>query len=75
MTQPTNKVQEYREAKGLTRQQLAHRVETSYEYIRKIEAQEIPNPSLAMTRRFAKALGISVDRLFPPVAEPASRER
>lgn len=70
-TTPPNKVQHFREAKGISRERLAADVESSYEYIRKLEAQHIPNPSLTMSRRIAKALGVPLDKVFPQVVERA----
>ena len=72
MNTTPNKVQHYREAKGLSRERLAADADVSYEYVRKLEAQQVPQPSLALTRRIADALGCTVDEAFPPAAATES---
>jgi len=58
-----NKVEHYREAAGLSRQQLADAVGVHYQTIGYIERGEY-SPSLVLALKFAKALGASVEDIF-----------
>jgi transcriptional regulator with XRE-family HTH domain len=52
-----------RKDRGLTQTQLAKRARTSQAYIARLERGEKKNPSLAMLRRLAKALGTTIEAL------------
>ena len=70
-----NRIQELREKRGLRREDVAARAGISYDYVRKLEA-EGGLPGLAIARRVADALGVTVDEAFPdpapadPVVDP-----
>ena len=53
-----------RECRGLTQEQVAHRVGVKREYIAMLEAGTRANPSLMVLERLAKALGVSTFRLI-----------
>ena len=53
-----------RERKGLTQIKLAKKAKVTQPYIAKIESGAKDNPSLAIFRRLAKALGVSVAELL-----------
>lgn len=58
-----NKVEQFREAAGLSRQQLADAVGVHYQTIGYIERGEY-SPSLMLALKFAKVLGASVEQIF-----------
>lgn len=62
-TEVTNKVEQFREAAGLSRQQLADAVGVHYQTIGYIERGEY-SPSLVLALKFAKALNASVEDIF-----------
>jgi transcriptional regulator with XRE-family HTH domain len=53
-----------REAKGLTQVQLAKRAKLTQSYLAEIETGTKKNPSLALLKRLAKALGVPVTELL-----------
>ncbi len=53
-----------RGAKGLTQAELARRAKITDEYVSMLESGAKQNPSLAVLRRLAKALGVSVAELL-----------
>ncbi len=53
-----------REAKGLTQVELAKRANITDEYLSMLESGVRRNPSLAVLRRLARALGVSVGELM-----------
>lgn len=54
----------------MTRERLAADARCSYDYIRRLEGKNPPNPTLEISRRICHALGVTVDEAFPPVLEP-----
>ena len=54
------RLRELREARGLTRDQLAQRARVSAIYIRKLEAGDRVSPALPTLERIAEALGATV---------------
>lgn len=54
----------HREKKGMTQAQLAKRAKLTQAYVAMLEAGVKKNPSLAMLRRIAKALGVPVEDLL-----------
>lgn len=60
----TNRVKEIREAKKLSRRKLAEMIDMSPSYIQFIETGE-RNPTITTAHKLAKALGVSIDDLFP----------
>ncbi len=53
-----------REAKGLTQVDLARRAKIERTYLTKLETGDKDNPSLAILKRIAKALGVPVTTLL-----------
>ena len=53
-----------REAKGLTQMELAGRAGVTNVYISLLETRKKRNPSLAVLRRLARALGVSAGELI-----------
>jgi transcriptional regulator with XRE-family HTH domain len=53
-----------RNAKGLTQEQLRKRARLSRSYLADLEAGHRKNPSVAVLRRLAKALGVPVTALL-----------
>jgi transcriptional regulator with XRE-family HTH domain len=66
-----NRVQEAREARGLSREELAALIRTSRQHVWLIENGGIKWPSVDLARRLADALCTDIDTLFP--APPAAR--
>jgi putative transcriptional regulator len=62
-TRVGSKVEEFRNAKGLTRQELAERVSVHYQTIGYIERGEY-SPSLVLALQIATALEASVEDIF-----------
>jgi transcriptional regulator with XRE-family HTH domain len=52
-----------RESKGMTQRDLAERAEVTPGYIAQLEMGQKQNPSLAVLRRLARALGVPVAEL------------
>lgn len=59
-----NRLREYRESQGLTREQFALRAGISAEYVRRLEAG-LHSPSLDVARTICGVLGTSIDDTFP----------
>jgi transcriptional regulator with XRE-family HTH domain len=62
-TQMGRRLQQLREARDLSRQELAERAAISREYLRRLEAGR-QDPTVGMLQRLAKALGVKVTRLL-----------
>ena len=56
-------LREFREAKGLTQVEVAKKAGVTQPYIAKLESGDKKNPSLAILKRLAKALGVPVEEL------------
>lgn len=50
------KIKEYRRKRGITQEQLAELIETSYKYVQRIEERNPPDVRLTTIVRLAKAL-------------------
>jgi XRE family transcriptional regulator of biofilm formation len=57
------RIQRLREQRGLTVQELADRAGTTYQSIWRIEREAQRDPSVALMRGIARALGVGVDHL------------
>jgi len=57
-------LRELREAKGLTQVELAEKAKVERTYLTKLETGAKVNPSLAILKRLAKALGVPVAKLL-----------
>jgi len=57
-------LKQLREGKGLTQVQLAEKAGITQEYVAKLESGAKGNPSLAVLKALAKALGMSVSELL-----------
>jgi XRE family transcriptional regulator of biofilm formation len=68
------RVQRLREQRGLTVQELAERAGTTYQTIWRIERGEQRDPSVALTRGIARALGVGVDYLIDMFGEAQESE-
>jgi transcriptional regulator with XRE-family HTH domain len=60
-----SRVKERREALGMRREGLAAKAGVSLSFILQLESQNPPDPSLDRSRRIARALDTTVDKLFP----------
>ena len=58
------KIKEFRRKRGITQEQLAVLIETSYKYIQRIESKTPPDVRLTTIVRLAKALKIKPDELL-----------
>jgi transcriptional regulator with XRE-family HTH domain len=58
------RIQQERERKGLSVQELADRAHTTYQSIWRIERGAQLDPSIALMRNIARALGVGVDHLI-----------
>jgi XRE family transcriptional regulator, master regulator for biofilm formation len=65
------RIQQLREQRGLSVQELASRAGTTYQSIWRIERGEQRDPSVALTRAIARALGVGVDYLIEMFGEDA----
>lgn len=54
----------YRKERGLSQDKLSKEAEVAYNTIVKIESGENPNPTVETLERIAKALNISIEKLF-----------
>lgn len=61
--QVANRIEELRNAAGLSRQQLADQVDVHYQTIGYIERGEY-SPSLVLALKIASVLGVSVEEIF-----------
>lgn len=62
-TQMGRRLKQLREARDLSRQELAERAGISREYMRRLEAGH-QDPTIGTLQRLAKALGVKVTRLL-----------
>jgi transcriptional regulator with XRE-family HTH domain len=69
------RVQRLREERGLSVQELADRAGTTYQSIWRIERGKQLDPSVALVRGIAKALGVGVDHLIRMFGEDDQSER
>ena len=58
------KIKECRRKRGITQEELAELVETSYKYIQRIEGKSPPDIRLTTIARLAKALKVSPSKLL-----------
>jgi len=58
------KIKECRKKQGITQEQLAELVRTSYKYIQRIEGKTPPDIRLTTIVRLAKALGVTPSKLL-----------
>lgn len=58
------KIKEYRRKRGITQEQLAELIETSYKYIQRIEGKNPPDIRLTTIERLSKALKIKPAELL-----------
>ena len=58
------KIKEFRLKTGLSQDDLARKAGVAYTTLTKIETGVIKNPSVMITAKIAKALGISIDELM-----------
>ncbi len=59
-----NKIKEVRQKRGMTQEELAEAIKTSYKYIQRIEGKTPPDIRLSTIERIAKALKTSPTKLF-----------
>lgn len=67
-----NRVREIRVARDMSREALAAKADISYQFVRVLESNHPPEPGLERARRICRALGSKLDKVFPPIAEPAT---
>ncbi|MCA9398517.1 MAG: helix-turn-helix transcriptional regulator [Candidatus Omnitrophica bacterium] len=60
------KIKELRRKCGLTQEELAERVKTSYKYVQRIEGKSPPDLRVSSLERFAKALKTTPLKLLGP---------
>lgn len=65
------KLRSLREASGLSSVQLAAKANKSLSYIAKLEAGQVPNPTLNSLEAVALAVGVTVEELRSSNAEPS----
>lgn len=58
------KIKEFRRKRGITQEQLAELIETSYKYIQRIEGKNPPDVRLTTIEKLAKALRIKPAELL-----------
>ena len=58
------KIKEFRRKRGITQEQLAELIETSYKYIQRIEGKNPPDVRLTTIVRLAKALKVKPAELL-----------
>lgn len=63
-----NRVRVVRERKGISMSKLSRDADVAYQYLFRIEHQQA-QPSIAIGRKLADALGVTLDELFPPEDE------
>jgi len=64
MNTAPNRIKELRTAQGLTSERVSLKAGCSVTYVNKLE-RGLRNPGLALARRIAVALGVSLDEVFP----------
>jgi len=57
-------IRQYRKEKNLSQDRLSKEAGVAYNTIVKIESGENPNPTIDTLERIAKALGVSIEKLF-----------
>lgn len=57
-------IRKYRKEKNFSQDRLSKEAEVAYNTIVKIESGENPNPTVNTLERIAKALGVSIEKLF-----------
>ena len=74
------RIQRLREKRRMSVQELADRADTTYQTIWRIERGDQLDPSVALTRNIARALGVGVDHLIDmfgeepaPAPKPAAK--
>ena len=70
-----NRIQQLREKRGMSVQELADRAGTTYQSIWRIERGEQKDPSVALMRGIARALGVGVDHLINMFGDKDSEAR
>jgi DNA-binding XRE family transcriptional regulator len=68
------RIQQLREQRGLSVQELAERADTTYQSIWCIERGEQKDPSIALVRGIARAFGVGVDYLISMFTEDENSE-
>jgi len=58
------KVKEIRQKRGMTQEELAEAIKTSYKYIQRIEGKTPPDIRLTTIERIAKSLSIPISQLL-----------
>jgi transcriptional regulator with XRE-family HTH domain len=58
------KVKQMRQMRGMTQEELAEVIKTSYKYIQRIESKTPPDVRLTTIHKIAKALGTKIPNLF-----------
>ena len=58
------RVKEVRQERGMTQEELAEAIKTSYKYIQRIEGKTPPDIRLSTVERIAKALQIPLNNLL-----------
>jgi XRE family transcriptional regulator, master regulator for biofilm formation len=69
------RIQRLREQRGLSVQELADRAGTTYQSIWRIERGDQKDPSVALMKGIARALGVGVDHLISMFGEDKTSER
>ena len=67
------RIQTLREKRGLSVQELADRAGTTYQSIWRIEREAQRDPSVALMKGIARALGVGVDYLISMFGEDSER--
>jgi transcriptional regulator with XRE-family HTH domain len=60
----SKKIKEFRRRRGITQEQLAEMIKTTYKYIQRIEGKTPPDVRLSTIERLAKALKINPSELL-----------
>ena len=58
------KIKEFRKKRGMTQEQLAEAIATSYKYLQRLESKNPPDIRLSTIIRLARALKIKPDELL-----------
>ena len=69
-----SRIQKLREQRGLSVQELADRADTTYQSIWRIERGAQLDPSVALIKGIARALGVGVDHLISMFSEDKDSE-
>ena len=68
------RVRSYREAHGLTLEEVAERIDADFRHFQRIESGQV-NPTLATILRVAEALGVPAYALLAPPGQPTQPDR